>query len=113
VAFKSVAIPWLSGGLVVFGYAAFSWLRAKRPRSYQPIAPSRHEATQPLSQHLEHVPEELALPRDSEPLPANSNALPPSADLGALFLGRVSEALSGVRFPQHRWVAHEAGAARK
>lgn len=100
MAFKSVAIPWLSGGLVVIGYAAFSWLRAKRPWSAQQIASSQ-EPAQPLFEHLEHVPEELALSVDDESLPANTNALPRNADLGALFLGRASQALSTIRFPGH------------
>lgn len=99
MAFKSIAIPWLSGSLIVVGYAAFSWLRGKRPRRTRAVRAS--QPAQPLSEYLEHVPDELALSLDDESLPANTNALPQNADLGALFLGRASEALSAVPFPGH------------
>lgn len=99
MAFKSVVLPWLSGGLIVVGYAAFNRLRAKRALSRAASAtPSRLPTVEPLCARLEHLPPEIAVDLESERLPANSNALPRSADLGALFLGRASEALSSVRF---------------
>ena len=105
MAFRNLAVPWLGGGLVVFGYAAFSWLRAKRAQRQSAIAVlPQPESVEPLSSSLERVPDELALD-ESEQLPANSNALPnnnpavpASAALGALFLGRASEALSPFHF---------------
>jgi len=101
VALRNVGVPWL-GGALVLGYAAFSWLRAKRAgreRSKSKVL-QRCEAHQPvelLSSRLERV-EESALEMESEPRRANDAALPRSAALGALFLGRASEALSPFRF---------------
>ena len=99
MAFRSVAVPWLSGGLLMLGYAGYSWLRAKRAL---PKAPSPSE-TEPieielLSSKLEHVPDEVAIDSEPEPVPANNNALRRNADLGALFLGRASQALSPFQF---------------
>jgi len=96
VAFKSVVIPWLSGGLIVVGYAAINWLRAKQSRSEHGLSPKR-EPTRLLSASLEHIPDGLVVESDEE-LPANSNAFARSADLGALFLGRANEALSPLQF---------------
>lgn len=101
MAFRNVAVPWLSGGLVVLGYAAFSWLRAKRSPHARPereLEQRRLEVAEPLAAQLEQVPDEAALDLESEPLPANSNALSRTADLGALFLGRASGALSPFNF---------------
>ncbi|MEI9951781.1 MAG: hypothetical protein WDO74_23075 [Pseudomonadota bacterium] len=96
MAFRNIAVPWLSSGLVLLGYAAFSWRRAKRATLERsaPKALPRHEAVEPLSARLEHIPEEHALDLEPERLPANNNALPRAASLGALFLGRASDALS-------------------
>lgn len=99
MAFRSAAVPWLGGGLMVIGYAAFNWLRAKRPQRDRADAHRLpHESPAPLAASLEHVPDELALDLEAEPLPANSNASPQRAELGALFLGRASTALSSVHF---------------
>ena len=99
MAFKSVALP-LSGGLVVLGYAAFAWLRTKhgRARSSEPSASPSANEVERLSSRLEHVPAELALDLDSEALPANNNAAPRAAAVGALFLGRANTALSPFSF---------------
>lgn len=97
MAFRNVAVPWLSGGLIVLGYAAFSWLRTKRARptdderAERAARPAR--SSEPRSMRLEQLPDEQALDFDSQ-APANRNARSRSADLGALFLGRASEALS-------------------
>jgi len=99
VAFRSVAVPWLGGGLLVLGYAAFNWLRARRPhRHREQAAGLPHQLPEPLAASLERVPDELALDLDAEPLPANSNASSQRAELSALFLGRASAALSAVHF---------------
>jgi hypothetical protein len=100
VAFRSVAVPWLSGGLILLGYAAYSWRRAMRTRA--PATDSRvlrpQQSADPLATNLEGVPDEAALDAASEPIPANSNAGSRGADLGALFLGRASVALSAFHF---------------
>ncbi|HYQ04875.1 MAG TPA: hypothetical protein VER96_39640 [Polyangiaceae bacterium] len=99
MAFRSVAVPWLGGGLIVLGFAAFNWLRSKRTRYERSGAhPPTRARPQPLSASLEHVPDELALDLDSESLPANSNASSRSAERGALFLGRATAALSPIHF---------------
>jgi hypothetical protein len=97
VSFRSVAFPWLSGGLIVLGYAAFSRLRARRARRALP-EPLRHEPVEPLAARLEHVSDEVALDLEAETLPANSNALGLRDELGAQFLGRASAALSSFHF---------------
>jgi len=104
VAFRSVAVPWLSCGLMVLGYAAYSWRRAMRNRE-RPRPESRvlepQQSAEPLAPHLERVPHEAALDPASERLPANSNAASHGADLGALFLGRASVALSAFHSGPH------------
>ena len=103
MAFRSVAVPWLSGGLLMLGYAGYSWLRARRALPKAPSSPER-EPIELLSSKLEHVPEEVAIDDEvaidyeSEPLTANNNAARRKADLGALFLGRASQALSPFQF---------------
>ena len=110
MAFRSIAFPWLSGGLIVLGYAAYSWRRAmhKRLGFDAPLQASKPEASKPeasklesLANRLEHVPDEAVLDPEPERRPANSNAASHNsnaashgADLGALFLGRASVALS-------------------
>lgn len=100
MAFRDVAVPWLSGGLIVLGYAAFSWRRAKRNhhRGPEPEALPASQAVEPLFAHLEHVSDEVVVELAPEQLPANNNARSRSADLGALFLGRASAALSPFQF---------------
>jgi hypothetical protein len=89
----------LGGGLLVLGYAAFNWLRAKRPqRKREQASGLAHQSPEPLAASSERVPDELALDLEAEQLPANSNASPQRAELGALFLGRASAALSAVHF---------------
>ena len=99
MAFRSVTVPWLGGGLIVLGFAAFNWLRSKRTRrEHSGMQPSTLARPRPLSATLEHVPDELALDLDSESLPANSNAASRHAARGALFLGRATAALSPIHF---------------
>jgi hypothetical protein len=98
VAFKSIAVPWLGGGLIVVGYAAFNWLRDKRLQRERADADRlARESPKPLAANLEHVPDELALDLETETLPANSNASA-RAELGALFLGRATSALAPIHF---------------
>jgi hypothetical protein len=87
--------------LIVLGYAAYSWRRALRKREGsepEPKALPSPEVAEPLAARLEHVPDEAALDSESEPLPANSNSASHGAELGALFLGRASAALSPFQF---------------
>jgi hypothetical protein len=83
--------------LIVLGYAAFNWLRPKR-RAHVEVDGQPQPSPEPLAASLERVPDELALDSAAEPLPANSNASPQRAQLGALFLGRASTALSAIQF---------------
>ena len=107
MAFKNVAIGWLSGGVLLLGYAGYAWVRGTRAGSSRPTNLDRsapeptHGDVEPLSERLERVPEELALGGDygTEPEPANGNAPGQRSDLGALFLARAAGALSGVDFP--------------
>ncbi len=112
MAIKNVVIPWISGGALLLGYAAFAWLRGQRGRAAGPAsapdapavldAPEPHDALAgdqyeraPLLDQLKRVPEELALDSEAEPAsPANSNGAARHAELGALFLGRATSALS-------------------
>jgi hypothetical protein len=105
VTFRNAVVPWLGGGLLVLGYAAVNWLHSKSVKhvargSVAPASARRADderAAEVLSSQLEHPPDERGLDLESERLPANPNA--PARDaLGALFLGRASEALSGVHF---------------
>jgi len=104
VAIRDVAVPWLSGGLIVLGYAAFSWRRAKR--RHQRLRERERSALEPFSAHLERVSDDVVTELKAEELPANSNAPARRVDLGALFLGRASDALSqfqfGPEWPQAR-----------
>jgi hypothetical protein len=59
VAFRSVAFPLLSGGALVLGYAAFSWLRSKR-------APALSEQETPREAGLPE-PRGAATPPDEVP----------------------------------------------
>lgn len=97
MAFKSVAVAWLSGGALVMGYAGFAWLRSKRgtPQVRRFATDADPADVEPLSQRLERVPEELALDleADFEP-PANSNGRRQRSDLGSLFLARATDAFS-------------------
>lgn len=97
MAFKSVAVAWLSGGALLVGYAGFAWLRSQRTprRAHRYATDANPEDVEPLSQRLERVPEELALDFDAdfEP-PANSNGRRQRTDLGALFISRATEAFS-------------------
>ncbi|MEO7033332.1 MAG: hypothetical protein ABI548_05695 [Polyangiaceae bacterium] len=106
MAFKSVAVPLLSGAALLVGYVAFSWLR--RPRAltqHSDRAPG--EEVEPLSSRLEHVSEEQAIDLELDRHPesgvdapqVNEHASEYASDIRALFIARVTEALSP--FPQH------------
>jgi hypothetical protein len=73
VAFRSVALPLLSGGALVLGYAAFSWLRAKR-------APAPSEPTTLREAGLS-APTDAALHTDETPsIEAGPNIVETRAD---------------------------------
>jgi hypothetical protein len=86
---RSVALPLLSGGAVLLGLAAFTWLRPKARGLVRRRAPE----VEPLSHRLEHLPEESALDLASDP-PLDEHASAHASDIGALFLGRAVGALS-------------------
>ena len=79
MAYRNVAVPWLSAGLVLLGYAAVRWSRRTRARSErgapESIAgPLAHDAAEPTSTRKQRGQR--------------------NAELGAAFLGRATEALS-------------------
>jgi hypothetical protein len=92
MAFRTVAFPLFSGGALLLGYAAFSWLGSKPRHARAPALTNRQEV-EPLSDSLEHVPEELALDVSHDP-PFVATASVHSSGLGALFLGRATSAFS-------------------
>jgi len=114
VAIRSVAIPLLSGGAMLLGYAALSWLRNKRPMQDSagpttlreaglPPRASANEAAEsdvgPLSERSPELPEvlELDLDFEDELRAAHAESLHDSVapeDIGALFLARATDALS-------------------
>jgi hypothetical protein len=120
VAIRSVAIPLLSGGALLVGYAAFSWLQSKRAKQLVSAPRTLREVglTEPMAQHSaeasagmcdettpnsERSPElaellELDLELDFEELPqehaaSRHDSVAPE-DIGALFLARATDALS-------------------
>lgn len=99
MAIRSVAVPLLSGGALLLGYAAFAWLRPK-PRALSLLSEPRVDV-EPLSDRLEHVPEELALDLANDPPLDERGSVHPS-DLGALFLARATESLSPFHFRPDR-----------
>ena len=117
MAFKSVALPLMSGAALLVGYAAFAWLREpRRPRGpYSDRAPG--EEVEPLSARLEHVSEEQAvdpeldpeLERDVDAPQSNEHASEYASDIRALFIARVTEALSP--FPGPAEIAKRVGKA--
>lgn len=121
MAFRSVVFPFLGGGAVLLGYAAFSWLRTRSaalsssgpstlreaglPEVADATLPARgaeREAfvadEEPLSQRSSDLPEVLELDLDFEDeLPMDHASLHDSVapeDIGALFLARATDALS-------------------
>ncbi|MEO8900556.1 MAG: hypothetical protein ABI488_02880 [Polyangiaceae bacterium] len=106
MAFKSVAVPLLSGAALLVGYVAFSWRRRRRAFS-QHSERALGEEVEPLSSRLEHVSEEQAIDleldrhpeSDVDPPQLNEHASEYASDIRALFIARVTEALSP--FPAH------------
>ena len=114
MAFKSVALPLLSGAALMVGYLAVTRLRGpRRPKQYsdRPLGVE----TEPLSQRLEHVPEELALDADSVPdcdvdAPQfNEHASEYASEIRALFIARVTEALDPFANPSARYALSQRG----
>ena len=105
MAIRNLAIPWLSGGALLLGYAAFGWLRAKRPKAMRtPLPkPEQDAKTEPRPRTGENGPDALVL--DFEALdvggrsePPQSRVQTPRSALGGLFLARATEALSPREF---------------
>jgi hypothetical protein len=124
VAFRNVVFPFLGGGAVLLGYAAFSWLRTRRaaltssgpstlreagsPEMPDATTPERdarsaeHDAPvaddEPLSERSPDLPEVLELDLEFEDeLPLDHASLHDAVapeDIGALFLARATDALS-------------------
>jgi hypothetical protein len=104
VAYKNVAVAGLGGGALLLGYAGFSWLRAKRaartPGDHFAVRGARRQDVAPLSERLEHLPEESALGFEADTdLAANSNAFAHRIELGGLFFARATDALSPFHWP--------------
>ena len=132
--FRTAVVPFLGGGALLLGYAAFSWLRTRRaalngpttlreaglleaPDAFEPSDAGdaravEHEAPvadeQELSAPFADVPEVLELDLDFEDEPSSDYAsLHDSVapeDIGALFLARATDALSP--FGEHFAVEH-------
>lgn len=104
MALKNLVVPWLSGGALLLGYAAFNWLRG--PRASRLIS----KTTPPTADDNLH-PTPLKPSSEAKPMPelvldlseifetqATSVAPRQKIQLGSLFLGRASETLSAVAF---------------
>jgi hypothetical protein len=88
VAIRSVAIPLVSGGAVLLGYAALSWLRSKRPAQESKAPTTLREAgLTTLELDLDFEAEERAAY-------AARRASGAASGLGARFLARATDALS-------------------
>lgn len=101
MAIRNFAIPWMSGGALLIGYAAFAWLRShRRPKRASLLLPKvDRDEVEPLAQRLERVPEELVLDMDSEfEVPPQSRVRAPRSALGDLFLAHATAALSPGEF---------------
>ncbi len=118
MAFKSVAVPLLMSGAALFiGYVAFSRLR--QPRGLAQYSDRALGAeVEPLSSRLDHVSEEQALDleldrshpeRDVDAPQSNEHASEYASQIRALFIARVTEALSP--FPAHPRAANRVGKA--
>ena len=124
MAFKTVALPLLSGAALFIGYVAFS--RFRRPRAlaqYSDRAPGAE--VEPLSSRLDQVSAEQAidleldrdlardlgpvLERDVDVPQLNEHASEYASDIRALFIARVTEALSP--FPGPSQVPNRVGKA--
>ncbi len=117
MAFKSVALPLLSGAVLIIGYVAFSRRQARRLAQYSDRALGAE--VEPLSSRLDHVSEEQALDleldlgltteRDVDAPQSNERASESASQIRALFIARVTEALSP--FPAHRPAVNRVGKA--
>jgi hypothetical protein len=95
MAIRSVAFPLLSGGALLFGYAAFAWLRAKPRALVSAPEPRLPLELQPSAEHVEHVPDTLGIDASSDEAMEDEAPLSARAThIRALFLARLTEALS-------------------
>ncbi len=118
MAFKSVALPLLSGAVLLLGYAAFS--RFRQPRAFAQYSDRAPGAdVEPLSSRLVHVSEEqaidleldegLALDIDVDAPQWDGHTSESASRIRALFIARVTEALSP--FPAHPQASNRVGKA--
>ncbi len=120
MAFKTVALPLLSGAALLVGYVAFSWRR--RPRALPQYSDrALGEEVEPLSSRLEHVSEKQAIDldldrelvndpeRDVDAPQSNAHASEYASEIRALFIARVTEALDP--FAAHHHAAKRVGKA--
>ena len=94
MAVKNIVIPWLTGGAILFGYAAFAWSRRRppAPRLNSELSGSDYEPTS-VSDRLPHLSEDEVLESEPAPLPSHAGSAR-HVELGARFLGRASSAFS-------------------
>ena len=102
MAFRNVAFPLLSGGVMLLGFAAFSWLRGKRASKAEPVI-------RDIEPPADEIPDvlELDLDFENELLTEREASVHDSVapeDIGALFLARATDALSPFRdHSEHRY----------
>jgi len=101
MAFKAAVMPFIGGAALLVGYAAVSWRRRRRLLTRNSEPPPEEEVA-PLSSRLEHVPEQQAIDLELDQAPdrdvsapqLNQHASEYASDIQALFIARVTEALS-------------------
>jgi hypothetical protein len=109
-------MPLVVGSALFVGYAAVSWRRQRRRLTRAAERPSEEDVA-PFSSRLEHVPEQEAMDleldrasdRGDDAPQSNEHASEYASDIRALFIARVTEALSP--FPADRHAERRAGKA--
>ena len=119
MALKSAALPLFGAAALLTGYVAFTRWRRSRRLTQHPYPVSAPEV-ESLSSRLPHVPEEQAIDleldqelgreptsdskRDDDAPQSQTRASEYASDIRALFIARVTEALSP--FPAHANARH-------
>lgn len=109
-------MPLVVGSALFVGYAAVSWRRRRRRLALAAERPPEQDVA-PLSSRLEHVPEQEAMDleldrasdRGDDAPQSNEHASEYASDIRALFIARVTEALSP--FPADRHAEQRTGKA--